>query len=181
MADKIYVARLGIGLLPPRHDEISGFGHTWLYWKTPEKEHHPPFRGYYPVEEEIPIEYRDYSKWPRFFARHCVRGRYQIDLFAMSIMEELDEDKFYTREWPITKKQLVRLRRRCFTPKDERHVIEGYYSWNRRHSEWHNCSSWVISVVNYVMNNANFLVCSSPKSLSKVELEIWKNKNQEET
>jgi len=66
-ANNLYTARLGIGLLPPKHDEISGFGHIWLYWKTPEKEHHPPFRGYYPVRECLPqeLDYENRRQWLR--------------------------------------------------------------------------------------------------------------------
>jgi len=175
-ANQVYVAKLGIGLLPPRHDKLTGFGHMWLYWKSPEKEQNP-YRGYYPIEEEIPTEYRNYNKWPRFFARYCVRGRYQIDLFAMNIVKELDENKFFTKEWSITKEQLSRLKRKCFIPKDEKYVIKGYYSWSKRRPDWHNCSSWVISVVNYVMDAPDCLVCSSPKRLSVIEREIW---NKEE-
>jgi len=174
----VYVAKLGIGLLPPRHDEVSGFGHMWLYWKTPEKEHHPPFRGYYPVVEEIPSEYRDYSKWPRFFARQRVQGRYQVDFDAMDIIHKLS-DRVLVKEWPITKEQLIRLRNRCFIPEGEQDVLEGYYSWNKGRSDWHNCSSWVISVVNHVMDEPNFLACASPKRLGVVGIEIWKNREED--
>lgn len=76
MANKLYVAKLGIGLLPARYDRISGLGHMWLYWNRQKNDYYHPFRGYYPVEEQIPPEFSDYSKWPIFFARHCVQGEY---------------------------------------------------------------------------------------------------------
>ena len=84
---------------------------------------------------------------------------------------------FLPKTWAITKEQLSRLRRKCFIPKDEKYVINGCYSWNKRCPEWHNCSSWVISVVNYVIDTPDFLICSSPKRLSVIEREIW---NKEE-
>jgi hypothetical protein len=169
--DKLYVARLGIGLLPPRYDEEIGFGHMWIYWKSSEKEYHPPFRGYFPIEEEIPVEYREHNKWLRFFARQCIRGQYRVDTVAMTIMEILS-DRIFIKEWSITEEQLNSLRKRCFIPKDQDYKLEGFYSWDKRRPDWHNCSSWVINVVNHVMNKANFLVCSSPKRLGIVEKEI---------
>ena len=75
-ANKIYVAKMGIGLLPPRYDKVFGFGHIWLYWTKQENDYHEHFRGYYPVEEQIPQEYSDYNRWPRFFSRCCVQGEY---------------------------------------------------------------------------------------------------------
>jgi len=171
---KLYVAFLGIGLLPPRYDEEIGFGHMWLYWKSPEKEENPPYRGYYPSIEKIPAEYRDYSKWPRFFARQCIQGEHWIDYRAIRYTKRLS-GKILSKEWPITKEQLTLLRKRCFIPIGQDYKPEGYYSWNKRRSDWHNCSSWAISIINYVMEEPNFLVCSSPKRLSIVEQEIWKN------
>lgn len=171
--NNLYVAKLGIGLLPPRYDEEISIGHMWIYWEGPEKEENPPYRGYYPSIEKIPPEYRDYSKWPRFFSRHCVQGEHWIDYRAIRHTERFPI-KILTKEWLITKRQLILLRERCSIPIGQDYKLEGYYSWNKRRPDWHNCSSWVISIINYVMEDANFLVCSSPKRLSIVEQEIWK-------
>jgi len=92
----------------------------------------------------------------------------------MLIMNTL-RDKVLIKEWSITQNQLVRLQKRCFIPKNQTFKLEGYYSWNKRRPTWYNCSSWVINVVNHVMNNPNFLACSSPKRLGIVEEEIWKS------
>jgi len=170
--NKLYIAKLGIGLLPARYDRILGFGHMWLYWTKQENDYHDPFRGYYPVEEQIPQEYSDYSKWPRFFSHCCVQGEYRVDVTAMDIMNDF-RDKILLKEWTITQNQLLRLQERCHIPKDKRATFEGYYSWNKRQPGWHNCSSWIIHIINHVMNNPNFLVCNSPKRLSIVEQEIW--------
>lgn len=171
-ANKLYVARLGIGLLPLRHDQEINFGHMWLYWKSSEKEENPPYRGYYPSIEKIPSEYRDYRKWQRFFAHRCVQGECWIDYRAIRITTSFPA-KIISKEWLITKEQLTLLRKRCFIPSGQDYKPEGYYSWNKRHPDWHNCSSWAISIINYVMNEPNFLFCSSPKRLDIVEQELW--------
>lgn len=176
-ADKVYVARLGIGLLPPKYDEIIGLGHMWLYWQSPEKEEHPPYRGYHPVRECLPqeLDYENRHQWFRaiikLFAHSFVPGQYVVDKNAMDYMETL-ADKILIKEWPINQEQLTHLRKRCFIPKHRESVIEGYYSWNKRFSQCDNCSSWVIKIVNHVMGNPNFLNSSLPKRLSIVE-ELW--------
>jgi len=176
--DNAHAAKLGIGLLTPRHDEVSGFGHMWLYWKALEEEHHPPFRGYYPVREQLPQEssYKNRRHWLKdlikLFAHSFVQGQYIVDKNAMDYMETL-ADKILVKEWPINQEQLTRLRKRCSIPKHREFVIEGCYSWNKELFRCDNCSSWVIKIVNHVMGNPSFLTSSSPKRLSTVEKELW--------
>ena len=83
--------KLGIGLLPARYDEEYGFGHMWLYWIKTQEDFHPPYRGFYPDENAIPLDYQDYSKWLRFFARQSVPGQCRVDVNAVSLMQFFSE------------------------------------------------------------------------------------------
>jgi len=171
-ANKVYIAKMGIGMVMPKVVEVFPFGHMWVYWKEEKDNFYPHCRGYYPVEEDVPSVARD-SRMQilKFFARNFVRGFYRVDVRARRIMQEKIDQIFY-KEWKITKEQLNALMVKCHFPDEKDYKLEGRYSWNRKQPNWNNCSSWAIKVVCKIMNNPTFLTCNSPKQLSSVKAEI---------
>jgi hypothetical protein len=107
----------------------------------------------------------------RFFARKSIRGFYTVDRNAIIVTNNFFE-QIFRKEWGITTEQLERLKNRCNLPKGIDYKVEGLYSWNKKQPDWNNCSSWAIKIVYNVMNDPNFLICSSLKQLSVVKKEI---------
>jgi len=164
--------KMGIGMVMPQVVEVFPFGHTWLYWKEEIDNFYPHCRGYYPIRDEIPPPVRNNRmKMLRFFAQESVPGHYRLDRRARRVMQECLE-QIFQKEWEITKEQLERLKARCRLPEGKTYKAEGQYSWNKKRSDWNNCSSWVIKVVCYVKEEPKFLTSSSPKQLSVVKEEI---------
>ena len=146
-------------------------GHMWVYWTNAEGPH-PPYRGFYPDITDIPPEYEDPKTWPRFFAKHSVRGECRVDIYAMELTEQ-SREKLRDKKWTIDHEKKDRLERICFIPEDRISIHKGRYSWNKRRADWDNCSSWAIKIVNQVMDDANFIICNRPKRLQHVVRAIW--------
>ena len=167
------VAEMGIALLPQRLYSPLWFGHMWLYWRRPEKEENPPYRGYYPVDiPPAPENPKEHKKWLReiikLLAHESVQGRYEVDYEAKDAMAiKAVRKKMFIKKWKISQNQLIRLENRCCVSEDG-YVLEGAYSWVKNCDEWDNCSSWVMKVVNYVMQS-DLLICKPPESPKRLE------------
>jgi hypothetical protein len=166
------IPKVGIGMVLPGKVKEFPYGHAWLYWVKEGLK--PIYRGYYPERADIPQEIRTSANSLtviRFLATHSVRGKIQVDLDAEEVTKN-SPTEVHKKEWNITQEQLKKLVNRCHIPEGTTFKYDGLYSWIRSESGSHNCLSWIVAVINHVMDNPSFLKCSSPKQLSKADREI---------
>lgn len=166
---------LAFVLLDRTQDESYHVGHVWLEW-TSTVERQRAFRGFYPDFSKISDELRaklqsSTDEWFKFFPRNAVPGRFERDIYAQELRER--KTQVLTKTYAIKDTERSRLDGRCFIPPGRDHVPEGFYSWNEKSPEEHNCSSWAIFIVNHAKGDQQFIACARPKRLKFVKEAVW--------
>lgn len=161
---------LGIGLIPTRTRHRLNPGHVWLFWdKTPE-DHHEPYRGFWPDLDKLPEGAAERKKL------------YRTQSVPAVLVEDIDYERYMKNpvlraemtivQWTITLEQFERLQEMVMMPVPADVPMMSHkkfsYSWNTSIEDSHNCSSWAIWVVNYVMGK-EFIKCKYPRRLKYVK------------
>lgn len=161
--------------LPSHTIDRDHCGHMWLHWDESET-NSTTHRGFIPDISEIPPEFGEMRRWREYFPLHSVRGLMIRDDYGASFAREYPDHCLH-HKWQLSSPDLLRLTLRCYLPPGEDSRPEGRYSWNEARTDWDNCSSWVLKILDHIFDKANFVTCPRPKRLSWVIRAIWGEHN----
>lgn len=162
-------ATLGVGAIPSRVPTDKDLGHMWLYWADKIDNQNRTHRGYYPLANKIPEEYRGRLR-DYFFDHACPGARFR-DLSAARY-EETCAGHCKDMSWQISDTQHWQINRRCWIPPGENMVEEGLYSFDTTRPGWNNCASWAIQRVNETLES-DVLPMPRPARIKHVIPAIW--------
>lgn len=180
MEEKEVVTKLGIGLIPTRTRRRLNPGHVWIFWDKTEYDTHQPYRGFWPDLSKLPVEPR---KRRELYRSTGVPAVIIEDLeFRIQMERPALREKMTIVQWSINFEQFKRLQEvvKISEGKQEVHPEKCLYSWNEELQNTHNCSSWAIEIINYVMGE-EFIKCDYPKQLKYVKSALEKLKERLKT
>jgi hypothetical protein len=142
----------------------------WLKW-VDRRSGTTNHRGYGPAVQKPPTTHAERRELLKLFVDDAVPGEIRDEGWWAAEFEERFAGGHNYRSgcWVIDLDRARYLAQLC------RPRQTGLYSWSRVRPDCHNCSSWVIAIVNEVMDEPDFLCVEHPKLLSSVRDCLWRD------
>ena len=138
----------------------------WLYWTPGGVDH---FRGYYPDMSLLPVPLaqllQKFEYYVEYFNKTAIPGVMVAE--NLSIYEEF-RSTFHQKTWTILDEHNQRVTDKCHIPPGKDQVRDGMYSLMIEKENHNNCISWVLDVVDKVMNENEYLKCPRTNRMKTV-------------
>jgi hypothetical protein len=131
------------------------------------------FIGYYPALDEIPdLEGLGYNNtleaFYNYFINNHVTGMKTIDHLARNAIKRTPEKNFYWEGFRSTTGSLEKVWKDTFIPDDEESIEDGFYGLNIDNENVNNCVSWVIRIINPLLDPMEQFPLEKPPKVKKL-------------